>query len=207
MLQVDIDSNIRYGKLEELVSNVPRAVTVNKFTEEGAAKFQKDMQDAVNTGQELIPILVDSYGGEVYALLSMLDSITQAKKSGVKIATVAKGKSMSCGAVLFSQGSEGYRYMSPFATLMIHDVSSWAHGKLEELKADVREAERLNNLIYNLMAESTGKDDPKYFWKIVHDMGRADWYLSANDAKHHNLANHIKLPSFKLKVSCNISFE
>jgi ATP-dependent Clp endopeptidase proteolytic subunit ClpP len=204
MLQINIDPNIRYGKVDELIGNVPRVITVNKFNEEAAARFSLELQAAKNTGQPVIPVVIDSYGGEVYSVLSMIDSMRQI--TDVPIATIAKGKSMSCGAILFSQGTEGYRFMSPFATLMIHDVSSAAHGKTEEIKADARETDRLNDLIYTLMARGVGKEDSRYFWKLVQDRGRADWFLDANEAKSHNLANHVRLPSFKLKVSCDIQF-
>jgi ATP-dependent Clp endopeptidase proteolytic subunit ClpP len=203
MIQVDIDSNIKFGKLDELIANVPRSVTVHKFNEEGVTKFIRDLNEARNTKQPVIPIYIDSYGGEVYSLLAMVDVMNQI--TDVPIATIANGKSMSCGAVLFSQGTEGYRFMGPMATLMIHDVSSGSLGKTEEIKADAHEVDRLNDLIYKLMAKKAGKED-RYFWKIVQDKGRADWFLTPEEAKFHNLANHISVPSFKIKVSYTSEF-
>jgi len=204
MIQASIDSNIKVCKLEELLCTVPRTVTVNKFTDESALKFNRDLQEARNTGQKIIPVFIDSYGGEVYSLLSMVHAMNQI--TDVPIATIAIGKAMSCGAVLFSQGAEGYRFMGPRATLMIHDVSSGGHGKTEEIKADAHESERLNNLIYGLMAKGAGKEE-RYFWQIVQDRGRADWYLTPDEAKRHNLTNHIKIPSFKINVSYSVNFE
>ena len=52
---------------------------------------------------------------------------------------------MSCGAILFSFGVDGMRYMDPDATVMIHDVSSMGWGKVEEIKADAKEVERLKS--------------------------------------------------------------
>lgn len=203
MIQCDIDHNIKYAKVDELIASMPRIVTVHKFTEEGATKFIRDLNEARNTKQPVIPVYIDSYGGEVYSLLAMVDAMNQV--TDIPIATIATGKSMSCGAVLFSQGTEGYRFMGPMATLMIHDVSSSSFGKSEEIKSDAHEVERLNDLIYKLMANKTGKED-RYFWKIVQDRGRSDWFLTAEEAKFHNLANHIRIPSFKIKVSYNCEF-
>jgi ATP-dependent Clp protease protease subunit len=203
MIQIDIDPIIKFNKLDELIARVPKPVFVHKFNEEGATKFIRDINEAKNTKQPVIPIYIDSYGGEVYSLLAMIDAMSQI--TDVPIATIASGKSMSCGAVLFSQGTEGYRFIGPNSTLMIHDVSSGSFGKTEEIKADAYETERLNNLIYALMARKTGKEE-KYFWKIVQDKGRADWFLTPEEAKAHNLANHIKIPNFKLKISYDIEF-
>ena len=119
----------------------PVIITVNEFNEKSAKEFTSKMSAAHNTGQKVIPIIIDSYGGEVYSLMKMVSAI---KNSDIPVATVVEGKAMSCGAVLFTFGEEGMRYMDPDATVMIHDVSSMAWGKIADLKADVAEAERLN---------------------------------------------------------------
>lgn len=204
MITTEIDSNFKFSKLEEVLCSVPRVITVNKFNEESAYKFNRELADAKSSLQPVIPIIIDSYGGEVYSLLSMVDAIHSVNNKPV--ATIITGKSMSCGAVLFSQGSEGYRYMAPNATLMIHDVSSGNIGKVEEINANAKEVTRLNDLIYELMAKGAGKKDPKYFWKLVHQKGRADWYLTSTEAKKHNLANHIEIPKMKVKLSYSVDF-
>ena len=45
--------------------------------------------------------------------------------------------------------SHGLRFVGPHATVMVHDVASISIGKIEELKADVGEGERLNNKIFD----------------------------------------------------------
>ena len=124
---------------------VPNIIYVNKFNEETAKDFIEAMINAQNTGQSIIPIVIDSYGGEVYSLLKMIDMI---KASKVPVATICMGKAMSCGAVLLTCGAEGHRYMAPTATVMIHDVASFAMGKVEEIKADAKESDRLNKIIF-----------------------------------------------------------
>jgi ATP-dependent Clp protease protease subunit len=181
--------------------NDPVIIRVNKFDEDAAKEFVESMSVAQNTGQTVVPVVIDSYGGQVYSLMAMIGAI---KSSRVPVATIIEGKAMSCGAILFSFGAEGLRFMDPDATLMIHDVSSGAWGKIEELKTDVREAERLNKKVYEMMAKNCGKP-ADYFLKMVHERGHADWYLDANEAKSHNLANDLRLPTFSLKVSLDFS--
>jgi len=125
----------------------PVIIRVNKFDEESANKFVSEMATAHNTGQKVIPIIIDSYGGQVYSLMTMIAAIKDAE---LPVATIVEGKAMSCGAILFSFGQEGLRFMDPNATLMIHDVSSGDWGKIEELKASVGEAERLNQKVYTM---------------------------------------------------------
>ena len=199
--KISIDDRIRIVKPEESLS-IPKVVTVNKFNEEAAAKFSTDMEKAVNTGQPIIPIVIDSFGGHVYSLLAMVDVI---KNCPIPVATVAVGKAMSCGAVLLSCGDEDFRFISPNATVMIHDVSNYPGGKLEEIKADVKEAERMDTIIFKLMDSNCGQKSG-YFKKLVHSHGHADWFLTPKDVVKHNLANSIKIPGFEVRVGMEVSF-
>ena len=181
----------------------PLIVVVNEFTEEAASEFGSAISHAQNTGQKAIPVIIDSYGGEVYALLSMISSI---RASNIPIATIVKGKAMSCGAILSSFGEEGLRFMDKDSTMMIHDVASAAFGKVEELKTNAREAERLNKKLYTMMARNCGKPDD-YFTSLIHDKGHADWFLEAEEAKEHNIIQQIRIPQLKAKVIIEIDME
>lgn len=178
----------------------PTIITINDFTEESAKKFQDQMSLAQNSGQKVVPIEIDSFGGQVYSLMSMIAAI---KASRIPVATVVQGKAMSCGAILASFGADGLRFMDKDATLMIHDVSSYAFGKIEDLKADAREADRLNKKVYTMMARNCGKPDD-YFTKLIHDKGHADWFLDAKEAKKHGLIDHIRMPEMNIKVTVDI---
>ena len=180
----------------------PSIIYVNKFTEESAKEFLEAMINAQATGQSIIPIVIDSYGGEVYSLLKMIDVI---RSSSVPVATVCMGKAMSCGAVLLTCGSEGHRYMAPTATVMIHDVASFAMGKVEEIKADAKESDRLNKLIFKFMADNCGKE-AGYFSKLVHEHGHADWFLDADECKKHGMVNHLRIPKLKIAFDAEMTF-
>jgi ATP-dependent Clp protease protease subunit len=180
----------------------PSIIHVNKFTEESAKEFLEGMIGAQATGQTIIPIIIDSYGGEVYALLKMVDII---KSSKVPVATICMGKAMSCGAVLLTCGTEGHRYMAPTATVMIHDVASFAMGKVEEIKADAKESDRLNKLIFKMMADNCGKESA-YFSKLVHEKGHADWFLDAEECKKHAMINHIRIPKLQINFEADVTF-
>lgn len=188
-------------KEHELIDDLPTIIRVRKFNEEAANKFSVELSKAQNSGQPVVPVIIDSYGGEVYSLMSMISDI---KHSKVTVATIIQGKAMSCGAVLFSFGEEGHRYMDPDATLMIHDVSSMGFGKVEEIKADAAETERLNQKLYTMMAENCAHHKD-YFLDIIHEKGHADWYLDIEEARKHKLANHAHVPA--LKITANIQFK
>jgi len=181
----------------------PVIIRVNKFDEKSAQEFSEKMSDAHNTGQPVIPIVIDSYGGQVYSLMAMISEIEHAE---VPVATIVEGKAMSCGAILFSFGAKGMRFMDPNATVMIHDVSSMDRGKVEEIKASAEEADRLNKTVYKMMARNCGKKED-YFLKIVHDKGHADWFLDADECMRHKLASQLRVPKFSFDVKVDFNFE
>ena len=190
-------------KEAKLVDDLPIVIRVNKFDEASAKSFSALMSKAQSTGQSIVPVIIDSYGGQVYSLMSMISDI---KHSKIPVATIVQGKAMSCGAILFSCGAEGKRFMDPDATLMIHDVSSMSWGKVEEVKVSAEETDRLNQKIYHMMAENCGQDE-NYFLEIVHDKGHADWFLDAKECKKHKLANHLRVPTMKIETQVKIDFK
>ena len=158
------------------------------------------MEKAHHTGQTVIPILIDSYGGSVYGCLDMISNL---KKSSLPVHTIITGKAMSAGAILFGMGKT--RWMSEHATIMLHDASMGTEGKTEEIKSDANELERLNKLIFKLVAQNCEQPED-YFEKIVHQKGHADWYLTSKEAKKHKLCTHIGIPELSVKVSVSYNF-
>lgn len=123
--QINIDPRVTISEADKSL-DIPAFVKfTGDFTEESAAKFRSELNMAESHAraakQDVIPVIIDSYGGEVYALLSMIDAIDACE---LTVATIVEAKAMSCGSVLFSCGAEGHRYIGPNATVMIHDVSS-----------------------------------------------------------------------------------
>jgi ATP-dependent Clp protease protease subunit len=190
-------------KDKELIDDLPVVIRVKKFDESAAKEFSEKVSKAQNTGQPVLPVIIDSYGGQVYSLMSMISDI---QYSRIPVATIVQGKAMSCGALLFSFGKEGMRYMDPDATIMIHDVSSMSIGKVEEIKADAEETERLNQKVYKMMAKNCGHHED-YFLDIIHERGHADWFLEANECLKHNLTNHLHIPTLKIEARVKFDFK
>ena len=50
-----------------LKDNFPVIIRVRNFNEAAAKTFTEQMAKAHNTGQPVIPVIIDSYGGAVYS--------------------------------------------------------------------------------------------------------------------------------------------
>ena len=105
-----------------------------------------------------IDIYINSYGGSVYDGLALYDTIL---KSKCIVRTHAMGKIMSMGLMIYLAGAE--RYSMPYASFMNHGISSAAWGKLFEMKIEVRESERLEEICLEILDERTLKG--KAYWK------------------------------------------
>lgn len=204
IIQYNFDSNFSSvlhdegpPKQVQLTLNEPVIIRVTNFNESASKNFINDMARAHTTGQKIIPVICDSYGGQAYSLLAMIDVL---EKSKIPVATIIEGKAMSAGVFFAVCGTKGYRYVAPNATIMIHDISSGSIGKVSEIQSNAKETERLNKKVFNILDQKTGKEKD-FFWNKLQDQGRADWYFNAKTAKKYRLVDHIGIPDFNIKVN------
>jgi ATP-dependent Clp protease protease subunit len=197
-----IDPKLHIEKLQDLI-DIPKIIRVNEFDEEALEDFEEDMDDAHATGQPVIPIVIDSFGGSVYGCLGFLAAIESAK---VPVATIVTSKAMSAGAIVFCFGTEGYRYMHPNATLMIHDVGASTGGKVEEIKVDANHLDEINNSIYKRTSLHIGHDQ-NFISNLISKNRHADLFLNAKQAKKHKFANHLKVPNFEVEINLCMKFQ
>lgn len=195
--RVTIDRRIKIREPSELVF-LPVVLRVKNFDEDAVKAFSEDLSLAHQSKQAIIPIIIDSYGGDVYSLLSMIDILKSAK---LPIATIVEGKAMSCGAVLFTFGTEGNRFIGPNATLMFHDVSNedMPDDKIEDIKVSARELDRLNQKLWRMVARNTGKPI-SVVRALIQAKGHVDWYLGPQEAVRMGFANHVCIPTLQTQV-------
>lgn len=199
---LEIDPRVKVREPKELLEPA-RIVRVNSFDEDSVKAFSTAMSAAHRTGQPVVPVIIDSYGGYVYSLMAMIDII---RSSRVPVATVIQGKAMSCGAVLFTCGTDGYRFIGPNATLMIHDVSSWEpRQKSEEIQVSAKETDRLNRKLYAIMDQNCGHK-AGHSWDLVQRRGRTDWYLTPKQAVAHGYASKVGVPRLSTRVRVEMDF-
>ena len=69
--QFKVDKRIKDFELRDN----PVIITVTKFDEDSAKEFSSKISMAHSTGQKVIPVVIDSYGGQVYSLMRMISAI------------------------------------------------------------------------------------------------------------------------------------
>ena len=180
------------------VKRKPRAIhVIGDIDELSFQKFTKDFQRAMDAQLDIIPILIHSDGGEVFIATQMVSLI---QSCPVPVATIVTGQAYSAGALLFSCGTEGHRYMGPHASLMLHDMAiENLDGKVHDIQNEAEEMKRTNQMLYTLMAENCGQPSD-FFCEKVAASRRSDLYVCADQALEWNICNHIGVPSLQTKV-------
>lgn len=130
-----------------------------------------------------IKMFINTPGGSVIDGLAIHDVMNWVDSD---VATYVMGMAASMGSILCSSGAKGKRYALPNSTIMIHQVSSGAYGQNADVQIAARESQKWQNLLYNILAENTGKS----FEEIERDADRDHW-LMANEALEYGLIDEI----------------
>jgi len=97
---IKVDPRLRIEEPQKLPI-MPEVVYLNgPITPETAAAVRQDLEvgesNAIAADQEILPLVIDSPGGDIYALLSIIDAMDACS---LPIATVVEGRAFSAAAV------------------------------------------------------------------------------------------------------------
>lgn len=175
-------------------------IWVNDFTENNARAFVKQLEYQSAQGPDCpIIIYIDSKGGEVYALLTMIAAMEQVPN---QLVTVALGKAMSAGAILLAHGD--IRYASEHAAIMIHEVSAGTVGHIDDLNVQHTNISQLNEKIMKMLAKTCKIKGGAPALKKTLAKAR-DLYLTADEAVKFGIVDHIGIPSIQRTISIQYS--
>lgn len=127
-----------------------------------------------NYEREPIKIILNTYGGSVYDGLGLIGAIEQ---STTPIHITCLGSAMSMGLFILVSGHK--RYMHKYSTVMYHQISSFVYDKIEGIKLELEEAQRLEKVCEDLLLRHT------YITKEQLDdykERKAEWFIPAEEA-------------------------
>jgi ATP-dependent Clp protease, protease subunit len=137
-----------------------------------------------------IHMYINSPGGQIYAGLSIYDTMQQISNP---IYTYAVGVTASFGTVLLASGSKGFRYALPNATVHMHQPLGGAQGQASDVEIQAREILRLRDSLNKIMAHHTSQT----LEVIERDTDR-DFYLDAKAAVEYGLVDKVLEPEKKV---------
>ena len=130
-------------------------------------------------------VYINTYGGDVYAGLGICDIIEELTKNYV-VNIICSGYIMSMGIPIILSGT--HRIAHKNTSFMIHEISAFSWDKLTKIKEDVKETERLNNILKSIIVEKT-----KITMKKIDDWyeKKLDVFMSSDEALKCGLIDEI----------------
>lgn len=126
---------------------------------------------------------INSPGGVVTAGLAIYDVMTYIK---APINTCCIGQAASMGAFLLCMGDKDRRFATPNARIMLHMVSGGAQGHVKDMRIQLQEADRLNDILFERMAKKAGKTVDA----LKKDCDR-DNFMSADEAAKYGVIDKV----------------
>ena len=133
-------------------------------------------------------LIIDSPGGSVIDGMHLFDQImayskrpwdTTDRPRGTHATTITvRGYAASMAGILLQAADE--RVIGPESYIMIHEVSSFAGGKIGEIKDEIKFLEKMSERVANIfVTRSNGKIDKETFQR---NWNRQDWWLDSEAA-------------------------
>ena len=107
-------------------------------------------EDAKKTQVEPIKLIINSFGGELYSGLALVDVIDN---SLTPVYTICHGSAMSMALIVYAAGH--HRIASKYATFMYHEASYGSEGKLAHHKQELKETERTDKICDDYLLSKT----------------------------------------------------
>jgi ATP-dependent Clp protease protease subunit len=155
-------------------------ITVNEVIQD---IYEINAEDAKKQIVEPIKLIINSFGGEVYSGLALIDVIDS---SQTPIHTVCHGTAMSMGLIVFAAGH--IRQASKYSTFMYHEALYELDGKVAFHKQELKETERIDKICDAYLISKTKLTD-----KILkpHRDKQAEWYFDVKTAQRYGLVDEI----------------
>ena len=124
--------------------------------------------------REPIQLYINTFGGSVYDGLAIIDAIRDSK---TPVHTYCIGSAMSMGLYIFLASDK--RFVGKYSTFMYHEVATGVWDKLEGLKMEVKECDRLQNMLDDMVKEKTNIMQEQL---NEYRERKTEWYINSRDA-------------------------
>jgi len=134
----------------------------------------------------MLNLFICSSGGELGAAFAIIDIMNT---SNIPIRTVGLGQIASAGLMIFMNGSDGERILTPYTSIMSHRFSAGSEGKFHELVAMQKEFELTHERMFEHYRRCTQMSDERIEQYLL---PAQDVYMNAGLAYELGLCDVVK---------------
>lgn len=152
--------------------------------------FKSHLNDIKDIKSKEIIVNIRSLGGDVNHALLIHDAL---KGTGADITTNAYGFCASAATIIHQAAKKKKRCLSENGLYLIHRVSTFTDGNVDDLKERISEMEKVENIIANIYAGNSSHDADFYKEIMGRSSGNGEW-LTADEALQLELVDVMAKP-------------
>lgn len=165
-----------------------RVITLGEITSEsvnGIIELIYDIneEDAKKSLVEPIKLIINSFGGELYSGLALIDVI---ELSQTPIYTICHGSAMSMGLIVFVAGH--HRSASKYSTFMYHEAAYPTDGKIAHHKQEMEEVQRTDTICDEYLMSKSKLTNKQL--QPIRDK-RGEWYFDVQTAQKYGVVDEL----------------
>jgi ATP-dependent protease ClpP protease subunit len=189
------------GDGDNNVRKIPTWLCSGEFDEGMLESFIDFYNDVVGGNYKNAIIYIDSIGGDISVVNSMLSLI---ELTPVTFHTTAIGSALSCGLYLLVGGD--VRYATDRAQLMYHATSLETFGDLKSLKEEINRHLVLSNKMTEKFAAKT-KKDAEWWDSQPSKADSKEFWMDAKKAKSLGVIDHIGIPMENQRIITEVGVQ
>lgn len=136
-------------------------------------------------GDDPLTMYINSDGGNLPDAFALIDVMRMSKKP---IRTIGIGSICSSAFLIFAAGKKGHRLIGENTTVMCHQFSDFAEGKFHDLKTKIKENQRMNERMIELLTNCSDLTEREVKTKLLPP---SDVWLSAHEVVELGIADSI----------------
>jgi ATP-dependent Clp protease protease subunit len=136
-------------------------------------------------GEDPLTLYINSDGGSLPDAFALIDIMRMSKKP---IRTIGIGSVCSSAFLIFAAGSKGHRMIGKNTSIMCHQFTETTEGKFHDLKTKIKESQRMNQRMIDLLTDCSGLDARTVKTKLLPP---SDVWLSADELIELGIADSI----------------
>jgi len=161
--------------------NTKNAVRINTSIRDITKKLLA-VQSDFNVGNLNIYLHINSFGGSVFAGLSIIDTIIS---NPIPITSIVEGSAASAATIISVVCSE--RIIRPNSFMLIHQLSSGFWGKMEEIKDEFINLKKITKKIKSIYKEHTTIEKEQ-----LKGLLKRDLWLDSNECLEYGLVDKVE---------------
>jgi ATP-dependent Clp protease protease subunit len=158
----------------DIVDSATKEIMQKYFGDETSVSF-KSLRDQIPAGVKTINLYVNSGGGHVGDAMAMHDYLKDLESKGVTVNRYGRGIVASAATYLVMGNNSN---LSENSWFMIHNVSGFAYGDVNQVENQAKTMRKFNDRINNFYAEMTGLSRT-----VIGNMMDSETWLTAQEAK------------------------